>query len=79
MKGIYMKIIIVFILLYCAYLLFTAVDYCMGNISLKKDMKKIYMQRCIDKISKIKEVDDKKIIDRYVDYALRMLEEYNKL
>ncbi len=74
-----MKIIIVFILLYCAYLLFIAVDYYMGNISLKKDMKKIYMQRCIDKISKIKEVDDKKIIDRYVDYALRMLEEYNKL
>lgn len=74
-----MKIAIVFILLYCAYLLFTTVDYYMGNISLKKDMKKIYMQRCIDKISKIKEVDDKKIIDRYVDYALRMLEEYNKL
>lgn len=74
-----MKIVIVFILLYCAYLLFIAVDYYMGNISLKKDMKKIYMQRCIDKISKIKEVDDKKIIDRYVDYALRMLEEYNKL
>lgn len=72
-----MKIILIFILLYCGYLLFIAIDYYIGNFTLKRDMKKIYMKRCIDSISKIK--DDKEKIDENVDYALRMLEEYNKM
>ncbi len=53
-----MKYALIIIIIYVAYLIFTAVEYAIGEFTMKKEMDKIHRKKDLEALNKDKKVED---------------------